>query len=385
MEVLITGDCEDTLQKTQYSKPDIILFDAQMPEFDGFETYQRLRGVEILKDIPIIFMTGLSNPMNEIQWFDGRGVDFITKPYSYEELLARITMLQKNQEQIRRLRQQVAALSRINEKLEKEIAEHKRTEDELRIAYSEMENQLELRTAEPKRTHEQTNRGDVTTKQNEDLQRLSIQLINAQEAERKRISLELHDEMGQALTAIGINLEGLEKELPPETSANVRKRLAETILLADETLEQVREMALGLRPSLLDDLGLVPALRWLTNRLAQRLGIKTSVEAEDWNERLPSEMETVIYRVVQEALTNVARHAQANRVSVRLEYGAAMVVATIEDDGKGFDVTAVDIHSSTGLPGIRERVALLGGGFKIKSQPGQGTCLRLEIPYRRYS
>ena len=238
--------------------------------------------------------------------------------------------------------------------------------------------QAQREIAERKRAEEEV------TKHRRDLQSLSAQLINAQEAERKRISQELHDEMGQALTAMSINLAAIEKELPPELSPMIRERLAETSSLADQTLEQVRELSLDLRPSMLDDLGLLPTLRWYVNRYAKRLDIEVEFEAIDFEERLAAEVETALYRVVQEALTNAARHAQANRVRIRLEREESTVAGFIEDDGQGFDVEEVAGRETSergaGLLGIRERVASLGGRFRIQSRPGQGTRLSLEIP-----
>jgi signal transduction histidine kinase/AmiR/NasT family two-component response regulator len=238
--------------------------------------------------------------------------------------------------------------------------------------------QAQREIAERKRAEEEV------TKHRRDLQSLSAQLINAQEAERKRISRELHDEMGQALTAMSINLAAIEKELLPELSPMIRERLAETSSLADQTLEQVRELSLDLRPSMLDDLGLLPTLRWYVNRYAKRLDIEVEFEAIDFEERLAAEVETALYRVVQEALTNAARHAQANRVRIRLEREESTVAGLIEDDGQGFNVEEVAGRETSergaGLLGIRERVASLGGRFRIQSRPGQGTRLSLEIP-----
>lgn len=227
---------------------------------------------------------------------------------------------------------------------------------------------------------------DAVTKHEKDLQKLSAQLISAQEAERKKISQELHDEMGQALTAMSINLAAIEKELPSELAPTIRGRLAETNSLADRTLEQMRELSLNLRPSMLDDLGLVPTLRWYVKRYAKRLNFEVEFEAIDFEERPTAEVETTLYRVVQEALTNVARHAQANKVRICLERKEANVIASIEDDGQGFDVEAVTGHEAleqgVGLLGIRERVASVGGNFSIQSQPGQGTRLTIEMPWR---
>ncbi|TKJ31281.1 MAG: hypothetical protein CEE40_01885 [Chloroflexi bacterium B3_Chlor] len=225
------------------------------------------------------------------------------------------------------------------------------------------------------------------TSHGKDLQLLSAQLIRAQEEERKRISQELHDEMGQALTAMSINLAAIEKELSPDLASALGQRLAETNGLIAQTLDQMRDLALDLRPSMLDDLGLVPTLRWYLKRYAERLGVDVEFEAIDLEDRLPAEMETVLYRTVQEALTNVARHAHASRVDVRLKRGDSTVTVSIEDDGQGFEVEKVGERElqqrGAGLLGIRERVASLGGSFSIHSAEGQGTQLSIEIPLQR--
>jgi PAS domain S-box-containing protein len=227
---------------------------------------------------------------------------------------------------------------------------------------------------------------DRITQHERELQKLSTRLIRAQEEERGRISRELHDEIGQALTAMSINLTEVEKRLPVELAPAVRERLAETAALADQTSEQISAMALDLRPSLLDDLGLVPALRWYVSRYTQRLGIEVHVEAVDLETRLDPEVETALYRVMQEALTNVARHAQATSVHLRLERKASSVVATIKDNGQGFDTVELADRQApergAGLLGMRERVTLLGGHFRVESVPGGGTELLVEIPLR---
>jgi PAS domain S-box-containing protein len=218
----------------------------------------------------------------------------------------------------------------------------------------------------------------------ERLRLLTQQVVSAQEEERKRISQELHDELGQALTAIGLDLAAIKKELPPELAPKIREKLAEASALADQLDEQVSEMALDLRPYMLDDLGLVSTLRWYVNRYARRLTIEVEMEAIDFEERVTPEVETALYRVVQEALTNVARHSQANRVSIRLERKESTVAASIEDDGQGFDVEKITgpqaPERGAGLVGIRERVDSLGGTLSIQSRPGQGTELTIEIP-----
>jgi two-component system sensor histidine kinase UhpB len=224
---------------------------------------------------------------------------------------------------------------------------------------------------------------EVETQRSE-LRQLWAQLLRAQEKEREHISRELHDELGQALTAISINLAEIESELSSEPRLVALERARETRELADQTLDQVREMSLNLRPSMLDDLGLVPTLSWYVNRFARRLNIEAQFKAAGLDELLDSEVETVLYRVVQEALTNVARHAQASQVWVKLARAGSAIVATIQDDGQGFDARQLadrdfETHGA-GLLGIRERVAYLEGRFDIQSQPEKGTILSIEIP-----
>ena len=216
-----------------------------------------------------------------------------------------------------------------------------------------------------------------------DLEKLSVRLFRAQEEERRRISLELHDELGQALTGMGFDLAAIERELPPEVAPKVRERLASVESLLAEVDERVSEMALDLRPQMLDDLGLLPTLRWYVNRYTRRMGIDVTLEAAEFEERLTPDVATAVYRTVQEALTNVAKHAGASRVTVRLECTESTVAAVVQDNGRGFDaekLTAFLRERGAGLLGIRERVALLGGTFDIRSRPGQGTRLTIEVP-----
>ena len=224
----------------------------------------------------------------------------------------------------------------------------------------------------------------VMRKQRQDLHRLSIQLITTQEAERKHLAHELHDEMGQALTAIGLNLEVIEQELSPLATPGTKKRFIDTISLVDQTLAQIRELSLNLRPSMLDDLGLAATLGWYTKQYATRSNIEVELDTSDFEGRLKPEVEIALYRVAQEALTNVARHTQAQRVTLRLVRQEVAVTVLIEDNGCGFDVEEVANRRTSepglGLIGIRERVTALGGRFEVQSQPAHGTRLIVEIP-----
>jgi signal transduction histidine kinase len=224
---------------------------------------------------------------------------------------------------------------------------------------------------------------EIGQRQLKELQQLSQKLLLSREAEARRISQELHDVMGQSLTAISINLAEIKRELGQAMSTRDRQRLEESEMLTRQTLQEMRELSLDLRPSMLDELGLVPTLRWYVHRFGQRLGIPASLEVKGVNGRMAPEIETGLYRVVQEGLTNVARHAQANTVCVRVSDDGARLVLAIEDDGLGFDHTqslGAGAGEHMGLIGMRERVALLGGTMQVDSTPGRGTVLLVCLP-----
>jgi two-component system sensor histidine kinase UhpB len=209
-------------------------------------------------------------------------------------------------------------------------------------------------------------------------------IIETQENERRRISRELHDEIGQALYAIQFNLEMIDKDLPQTTSL-VRERLGEAKSLSSQTLTAMRQLSLDLRPTMLDDLGLVPTLRWYVQNFSNRLNICSTFEAMGFEEKLPPQIETAFYRIVQEALNNIAKHARANRVEISLVKRDWRIFASIQDNGSGFDLSKV-LHPESpergfGIVGIQERVSLLGGQLDIQTRPGFGTLIRIEIPY----
>lgn len=220
---------------------------------------------------------------------------------------------------------------------------------------------------------------DTLERDRQQLQALSSQVIDAQEAERKRIARELHDETAQTLTSLLVRLRILERAPDPGTVRACTHELRELTLKA---LEEVRNMARELRPSTLDDLGLVAAAQSYSERFAELLGIGVSFHAEGFAQRLAPHVELVLYRVVQEALTNVARHAHARHVEVTLTQEGARAVATIRDDGVGFDVDAVLASKERGLGlfGMQERMALVGGRLQLVSRPGAGTLVRAEVP-----
>jgi signal transduction histidine kinase len=211
-----------------------------------------------------------------------------------------------------------------------------------------------------------------------ELKGLSARLVQAQELERRALSRELHDEVGQSLSAVLIELRNLSVGVATKSKEHLSERVETIKSLVEGTIRVVRNMALLLRPSMLDDLGLVPALKWQAREVSKRASIDVSVAAELGSDDFPDEYKTCIYRVVQEALHNVSTHAQASSVRIRVQQQPDRLTLSIQDDGNGFDNKQV---KGLGLLGIQERVTRLGGKCTVHSTPGTGTVLAVELPF----
>jgi signal transduction histidine kinase len=214
-------------------------------------------------------------------------------------------------------------------------------------------------------------------------QEMLMAVFDAQEAERARVARDLHDQIGQDLTSVLLALRLVETSLDRGGSdlGDARLRTAEARELVNDALRDARQLAFDLRPTVLDDVGLVAALRRLTGDLAARhdLNVVMTVDGLDEDRRFPGDVETVVYRVVQEALTNVIRHAGAGRAQIRLAHEGTWVRAVVTDDGAGFDPRAA-VGRSLGLLGMQERAALVRGRVEVVSSPGTGTAVQLEVP-----
>ena len=209
------------------------------------------------------------------------------------------------------------------------------------------------------------------------LKELSARLVQAQEEERRALSRELHDEVGQALSAVLVELRNLSVGLGVRAEEQSRRHVETIKGLVESTVRLVRNMALLLRPSMLDDLGLIPALKWQARECSKSTSMDVAVAAELESDELPDDYKTCIYRVVQEALHNCTRHSHATSVRIRVQQQRERLLLSIRDDGQGFDV----VHTKgLGLLGIQERVTRLGGTFHIHSLPGSGTTLSVELP-----
>jgi two-component system sensor histidine kinase UhpB len=253
-------------------------------------------------------------------------------------------------------------------KVIRDISERKRGETLLQQAHEALEMKVQERTAELSRA-------------NNSLRELSGRLMQVQEEERSRLARDLHDEVGQLLTALKIDLQAIQHG---EVRDSRFSPLTDSLELVDRLLTQVRTLALDLRPSLLDDLGLVSALRWYANRQAARNGWTLSLSVEGMDSRIPASIEVTCFRVAQEALTNIAKYSHAKTIGLALRRQGEEVTLVIQDDGVGFDVILARRRAqsgeSIGLLGMEERVRLAGGSLVISSAPGEGTRLELCFP-----
>ncbi len=217
-------------------------------------------------------------------------------------------------------------------------------------------------------------------KAREDLQALSARLVQAQEDERRSIARELHDEIGQSLTGVLVEMANLSNLLRSGDAEGAGVKAEEAKKLMENSIAVVRNMALLLRPSMLDDLGLVPALQWQAREVAKRSGMSVRVFADGVSEDLPDEHKTAVYRIAQEALNNAVKHSQSRRIKIAVRQRADQLSLSVEDDGKGFDARS---ERGMGLMGIEERVKQLGGAIEVDSDARRGTALRVVFPLRR--
>lgn len=270
------------------------------------------------------------------------------------------------EEMVETLNRRSADLALSNRELKQEIAQRKAVEEALRKSEQHYRRLL----AQSHGLQDQ-------------LRHLSHQLLSAQEEERKKISRELHDEIAQTLASINVRLGALKEETSINTE-DLQRKITSTQRLVEKSVDIVHRFARELRPTVLDDLGLIPALHSFAKSLAKRTGLRVHLKVFSGVEELDNAKRTVLYRVAQEALTNVARHAHAGEVEVNIGRLPGAVRMEIKDDGKSFQVQRV-LHAKRnnrlGLLGMRERVEMVGGSFRIESSPDQGTTVRAEIPF----
>jgi PAS domain S-box-containing protein len=222
---------------------------------------------------------------------------------------------------------------------------------------------------------------EETKLKGEQLQAMAIRLAEIEEVQRQQLARELHDSVSQNLTALGINLNILSSQLPEESAVLLYSRIQDSLSLVAETAKRIRDVMAELRPPVLDDYGLVAALRWYGEQLARRLGLRVEVQGKEG--RLPTKIENTLFRITQEGLTNVVKHAQASRVLVSLEIIDKICQLVMVDNGIGFDMADLNIRQRApgwGIMNMKERAMAIGGTFQINSSPGKGTRVVVKVP-----
>ena len=262
-------------------------------------------------------------------------------------------------------------------------AEFNRMADQVQEAHATLEERVQTRTRELAEANRELDLNRAEQERLAQQRRMLLKrVINVQEDERQRISRELHDETGQSLTALGLGVEAALGELRSGHQESLSGRLQSLGHIASDAIEELDRLVLDLRPAQLDHLGLVATLRWYATRVQP--DVETRLEVKGKPARLEPEVETALFRIAQEALTNVARHARATGVDIVLSFGHDRVTLDVKDDGIGFDADASPVApTSVGLIGMRERVQLVGGVLAVNSKPGKGTRITVTVPVER--
>jgi signal transduction histidine kinase len=310
------------LQLLKQLQPDLIVLDVMMPAMDGFEVCRRIRATPSLAEVPIILLTALDDRDSLLRGIEAGADDFLSKPPDRRELVARV------------------------------------------------------------RTITRLNRYRTLVEQRENIRRMAEHVIAAQEEERQRISRELHDDLGQALTTHLIVLRNLQQGLSSPTHLPTQTLFEHLQSLYDQSYEifgKIRSIARDLRPPVLDALGLKVAMQTYCTEFTRRTHLPVVFEAEDALPELPDAYNITLYRALQEGLTNVIKHAQASQVWVDLSMDDDQVTLTIQDNGIGFGGEQPG-SNGIGLAGLRERITIAGGTLTVSSTPKRGTILSAQFP-----
>ena len=336
-DVVVAQSGEEALGSVLRTDFAVILMNVNMPGMDGFATARLIREREGSRNTPIIFLTGSDKDADSsFRGYEVGAVDYLVKPIVPAVLSSKVSVF--------------IDLYRYNAGLTREIAERKAIEEDLRRAQ-------------------------------ERLHAFAAHIESVREDERTRLAREFHDELGQALTGLKMDLSWLEKRLPTEPEA-ASGRLKSMFGLVDATIQTVRRISSSLRPQVLDDVGLIGTIKWQAREFQVRTGIRCKVVLPEEELALDQARATATFRVFQETLANVARHAGATRVDISLRVDTDHFILKIADNGRGMSEADLRNPKSLGVLGIRERAFLLGGNVEIEGKGGKGTTVTLSIPHR---
>lgn len=337
--------------------PDLITLDVNLPDMSGFQVCRQLKSDPQTSSIPILHVSStFVDPEYRVRGLDGGADAYLSEPIDRAELVATIGALLRLKTAENRVRQQAA--------------EAEAARKDLATLNASLEDKIAERTAELKVA-------------NEGLRELSARLLKMRDEERRRLARELHDSVGQLLAAITMNLDLIGRESDKLSPFSVQA-LTDNGTMVREVMQSIRTISHLLHPPLLDEAGLPSALQWYVDEFSKRSGIKVHLDCEDSLERLPSEMETAIFRIVQECLGNVHRHSESQTASIRLEIAGDRAYVEVSDRGKGIPPDLQEKlksrgHLGVGLRGIRERIAQFGGELQIQSNE-EGTVVSATIP-----
>lgn len=331
--LLLANSGEEALRCALENDLALILLDVRMPGVDGFETARQLREQERSKHAPIIFLTAAADEVGSVfRGYEVGAVDYLVKPLMPEVLVAKVSVF--------------IDLHRKNAELNREIAERRLAEQHVRES-------------------------------EERLRALAGHFISVREEERMHIAREIHDELGQVLTALKMDIVWLGRRLDDPA---LLKKTDEMCQLVDDTIRTVRKISTGLRPEVLDDMGLVAAISWQTTEFQKRTGVRCRTSMPTDMEALDKDLSTTMFRIFQEILTNVSRHAHATRLDVDLRRTADRLLLEVADNGVGMNSDDMRAKKSLGLLGMQERALRLGGTVDIVSAGGAGTRVTVSIP-----
>lgn len=314
-EILQAQNGASALKLANELMPDLILLDVMMPGMNGFEVCRRMRATPKLAEAPIILLTALDDRASRLQGIEAGADDFLTKPIDRQELRLRVNTI-------------------------------------LRL-----------------------NRYRTLLTQRESLSQMAERVISAQEEERKRLSRELHDDLGQALVAHILKLKHLQDQSP------LKHEIGKLIEDANHIINRMRQIAQDMRPPLLDTMGLVSALETHTKEFGARSHLPVTFEADENIPKLPDVHSITLYRTLQETLTNIVKHSNATQVWVDLSLDEKHITLTVQDNGIGFVSTS---HSGMGISNLRERLALIGGELTITSALSKGTIVSARAPLEAF-
>jgi len=367
-EVIEAADGQEGFDHALRSMPDLIISDALMPRKDGYQFLKALKADERVRSIPFVFYTAVYTGGRETQLAISLGAEeFLVKPLSAPVLWEKISHIIQAQATPQPVQRPETAMDEDSFLEQYSAVVASKLEEKVR----DLEREIAERTAAE----------ETVRRQHEELRALSARLADAEEQERRRIARELHDQVGQNLTAIGISMSILRTQLPVSCAEPAAARIDDIQKLLEETTAHVRELMLELRPPLLDDYGLAAAVEWYVKEFGARTNLLVEVSAPSGQKRLDPAREITIFRILQEALTNVVKHAAASRVQVRLETDDRRFRMTVQDDGTGFDPRTGDRaqRPTWGLMNMAELARMAGGEFRIESGAGQGTRVVVEV------